>query len=209
MSFTDRHFLMDRREDVLNADHLWNIEAVEVINDLHAGSEKIEKMIYFMKDGSVKILTHQELLIKSSKELMFVQYLLKKKEGVHENWNNMILSTIRRRGNMNYNGEYVPMYLNDRDQEVRMQRNTAIKEVVLGRRQLTLNIDGKDIAYVMVDKQEMQRSSIRNLRMAIYQMDENDPDLKGLKETMSQVLEGKEEDLLKNFLKENMFYERI
>jgi hypothetical protein len=45
--------------------------------------------------------------------------------------------------------------------------------------------------------------------MAIYQMDENDPDLKGLRETMSQVLEGKEEELLKNFLKENMFYERI
>jgi hypothetical protein len=53
---------------------------------------------------------------------------------------------------MNYNEEYVPMYLNDRDQEVRMQRNTAIKEVVLGRRQLTLNPDGKDITYVMVDK---------------------------------------------------------
>ena len=96
---------------------------------------------------------------------------------------------------MNYNGEFVPMYLNVRDQEVRMQRNTAIKEVVLGRRQLTLNKDGKDIAYVMVDKQEMQRSSIQNLRMAIYQMDENDPDLKGLKETMTQVLEDKEEDL--------------
>jgi hypothetical protein len=110
---------------------------------------------------------------------------------------------------MNYNGEYVPMYLNFRDQEVEMQRGTAIKEVVLGRRQLTLNLDGKDIAYVVVDGQEMQRSSIQNLRAAIYQMDENDPDLKGLKEILTQTLEDKEEELLKNFLRENVFYQRI
>ena len=43
------------------------------------------------------------------------------------------------------------MYLNFRNQEVEMQRGTAIKEVILGRRQLNLNLDGKEIAYVVVD----------------------------------------------------------
>ncbi|KAK1387712.1 hypothetical protein POM88_015890 [Heracleum sosnowskyi] len=164
-----------------------------------------------MEDGSVKILSIQDLLIKTTKELKYVHYLLKWKNEVCKVWSDMILSTIRRRflEGKNYTGDYTPMYLNLRDQDVEMQRDTAIKETTFGITQLTLNPDGKEIAYLLLEEHSLQRNSIQNLRAAIYQINEEDEDLRNLKKRLIQILEEKEENLLSNFLKMNMFYQRI
>ncbi|KAK1396951.1 hypothetical protein POM88_006814 [Heracleum sosnowskyi] len=196
---------------ILTSENLNNLLSVDIVIDCHDGSEKKEKLLYFMKDGSVKILSIQDLLVKTTKELKYVHYLVKWKNEVCKVWSDMILATIRRRldGNRNFNGNYTPMYLNQRGQDVEMQRGTAIKEMSFGMKQLTLNPDGKEIAYLLIEDHSLQRSSIQNLRAAIYQINEEDEELKELKERLIQILEDKEENLLSGFLKMNLFYQKI
>ncbi|KAK1379283.1 hypothetical protein POM88_026027 [Heracleum sosnowskyi] len=210
MPYVDPHALTDIGGN-LTSEHLNNLLSVDIVLDCHDGVEKKEKLLYFMKDGSMKVISIQELLLKSTKELKYVHYLLKWKNRICKEWSNMILSTIRRRFDegRNYNGDYTPMYLNLRDQDVEMQRGTVVKEMSFGMRQLTLNPDGKEIAYLLVEDHSLQRSSIQNLRAAIYQINEEDEELKNLKDRLIQILEEKEEKLLSDFLKMNLFFQRI
>ncbi|KAK1379655.1 hypothetical protein POM88_026399 [Heracleum sosnowskyi] len=210
MSYVDPYSLTEIG-GTLTSENLNNLLAVDIVIDCHDGIEKKEKLLYFMKDGSVKILSIQDLLMKTTQELKYVHYLLRWKNEVCKVWSDMILSTIRRRldGNRNFNGDYTPMYLNQRGQDVEIQRGTAVKEVTFGMTQLTLNPDGKEIAYLLLEEHGLQRSSIQNLRAAIYQINEEDEELRNLKERLIQILEEKEENLLSNFLKMNMFYQRI
>ncbi|KAK1365979.1 hypothetical protein POM88_041540 [Heracleum sosnowskyi] len=169
---------------ILTSEHLNNLLDVDIVIDCHDGTEKKEKLLYFMKDGSVKILSIQDLLVKTTKELKYVHYLLKWKNKVCKEWSDMILSTIRRRfqEGKNFNGNYTPMYLNLRGQDVEMQRGTAVKEMSFGMKQLTLNSDGKEIDYLLIEDHSLPRSSIQNLRAAIYQINEEDEELRNLKE---------------------------
>ncbi|KAK1368062.1 hypothetical protein POM88_034154 [Heracleum sosnowskyi] len=189
----------------LTSENLNNLLSVDIEIDCHDSSEKKEKLFYYMKDGSVKILSIQDLLVKTTKELKYVHYLLRWKNEVCTVWSDMIFATIRRRldGNRNFNGNYTPMYLNQRGQDVEMQRGTAVKEMSFGIKQLTLNPDAKEIAYLLIEDHILQRNSIQNLRAAIYQINEEDEELKELKERLIQILEDKEENLLSSFLKMN------
>ncbi|KAK1392039.1 hypothetical protein POM88_011095 [Heracleum sosnowskyi] len=210
MSYVDPYSLTEIG-GTLTSENLNNLLAVDIVIDCHDGIEKKEKLLYFMKDGSVKILSIQDLLMKTTQELKYVHYLLRWKNKVCKEWSDMILSTIRRRldGNRNFYGNYTPMYLNQRGQDVEMQRGSAVKEVTFGMTQLTLNPDRKEIAYLLLEEHSLQRSSIQNLRAAIYQINEEDEELRNLKERLIQILEEKEENLLSNFLKMNMFYQII
>ncbi|KAK1368608.1 hypothetical protein POM88_034700 [Heracleum sosnowskyi] len=209
MSYVDPYSLTEIG-GTLTSENLNNLLAVDIVIDCHDGFEKKEKLLYFMKDGSVKILSIQDLLMKTTQELKYVHYLLRWKNQVYKEWSDMILSTIRRRldGNSNFNGNYTPMYLNQRGQDVEMQRGTAVKEVNFGMTHLSLNPDGKEIAYLLLEEHSLQRNSIQNLRAAIYQINEEDEELRNLKERLIQILEEKEESLLSNFLKMNLFYHK-
>ncbi|KAK1380858.1 hypothetical protein POM88_027602 [Heracleum sosnowskyi] len=210
MSYVDPYSLTEIG-GTLTSENLNNLIAVDIVIDCHDGFDKKEKLLYFMKDGSVKILSIQDLLMKTTQELKYVHYLLRSKNQICKEWSDMILSTIRRRldGNNNFNGNYIPMYLNQRGQDVEMKRGTAVKEVNFGMTHLSLNPDGKEIAYLMLEEHSLQRNSILNLRAAIYQINEEDEELRNLKERLIQILEEKEENLLSNFLKMNLFYQRV
>ncbi|KAK1373222.1 hypothetical protein POM88_029415 [Heracleum sosnowskyi] len=209
MSYVDPYSLTEIG-GTLTSENLNNLLAVDIVIDCHDGFEKKEKLLYFMKDGSVKILSIQDLLMKTTQELKYVHYLLRWKNQVYKEWSDMILSNIRRRldGNSNFNGNYTPMYLNQRGQDVEMQRGTAVKEVNFGMTHLSLNPDGKEITYLLLEEHSLQRNSIQNLRAAIYQINEEDEELRNLKERLIQILEEKEESLLSNFLKMNLFYHK-
>ncbi|KAK1380079.1 hypothetical protein POM88_026823 [Heracleum sosnowskyi] len=209
MSYVDPYSLTEIG-GTLTSENLNNLLAVDLVIDCHDGFEKKEKLLYFMKDGSVKILSIQDLLMKTTQELKYVHYLLRWKNQVYKEWSDIILSTIRRRldGNSNFDGNYTPMYLNQRGQDVEMQRGTAVKEVNFGMTHLSLNPDGKEIAYLLLEEHSLQRNSIQNLRAAIYQINEEDEELRNLKERLIQILEEKEESLLSNFLKMNLFYHK-
>ncbi|KAK1380754.1 hypothetical protein POM88_027498 [Heracleum sosnowskyi] len=210
MSYVDPYSLTEIG-GTLTSENLNKLLDVDIVIDCHDGFDKKEKLMYFMKDGSVKILFIQDLLMKTTQELKYVHYLSRLKNQMCKVWSDMVLSTIRRRldGNSNFNDNYTPMYLNQRCQDVEMQRGTAVKEVTFGMTQLTLNPDGNEIAYLLLEEHSLQRSSIQNLRATIYQINEEDEELRNLKERLIQILEKKEENLLSNFLKMNMFYQRI
>ncbi|KAK1379789.1 hypothetical protein POM88_026533 [Heracleum sosnowskyi] len=199
LPYVDPHSLTDIGGN-LTSEHLNNLQVVDLVLDCHDGAEKKEKLLYFMKDGSVKKISIQELLVKSTKELKYVHYLLRCKNKVCKEWSDMILSTIRRRFDegKNFNGE-----------DVEMQRGTFVKEMSFGMKQLTLNLDGKEIDYLLVEDDSLSRGSIQNLRAAIYQIKEEDEELKNLKERLIQILEDKEENLLSSFLRMNLFYHKI
>ena len=76
-------------------------------------------------------------------------------------------------------------------------------------RQLTLNEDGEESAYIILDDLHIERSPIQNLRAAIYMIDEEDEELKDLKVKLVQTLKRKEEWKLLDFLSKNQFYQRI
>ncbi|KAK1387431.1 hypothetical protein POM88_015609 [Heracleum sosnowskyi] len=176
MSYVDPYSLTEIG-GTLTSENLNNLLAVDIVIDCHDGFEKKEKLLYFMKDGSVKILSIQDLLMKTTQELKYVHYLLR--------WKNQVYK------------------------DVEMKRGTAVKEVTLGMTQLTLNPDGKEITYLLLEEHSLPRSSIQNLRAAIYQINEEDEELGNLKERLIQILEEKEENLLSNFLKMNLFYQRV
>ncbi|KAK1387259.1 hypothetical protein POM88_015437 [Heracleum sosnowskyi] len=132
MSYIDPRALVDEIGERLTAEHLNKLQAVEIVLDCHDGAKEKEKLLYFMKDGCVKKMSIQELLIKSTKELKYVHYFLKKKNKVCKEWSGIILATIRQRfqdGGKKYDGKYTPVYLNLRDQEVEMQRGGIVKEI--------------------------------------------------------------------------------
>lgn len=54
-------------------------------------------MIYFMVDGTIKVLSNEDLLIKPIKKLKYIHYLQRVTNKVTTEWSRMILSTIRRR----------------------------------------------------------------------------------------------------------------
>ncbi|KAK1360127.1 hypothetical protein POM88_044601 [Heracleum sosnowskyi] len=186
MSYVDPYSLTEIG-GTLTSKNLNNLLAIDIVIDCHDGFDKKENLLYFMKDGSVKILSIQYLLMKTTQELKYVHYLLRSKNQMCKEWSDMILSTIRRR----------------------LDENSNFNEVTFGMTQLTLNPDGKEIAYLLLEDHSLQKSSILNLRAAIYQINEKDEELRNLKERLIQILEEKEENLLSNFLKMNLFYQRI
>lgn len=138
--------------------------------------------------------------------------MLKVKNKVTKEWSKMIMATIRKRildgGNI-YDGNYKPLYINYKGEKVEMQKNNAFIEVFMHIRQLTLNPEGKESAFIILDDSHIQRSSIQTLRTTIYLINEEDEELKNMKEKLVQILEGKEEEKLLDFLQMNQFYQRI
>lgn len=80
--YADPHALTDRIGEKLTSSHLDKLEVVEIVHDHFDTADGKDKKIYFMADGSVKKLSIEELLVKSSKELKYVHYLLRVKNQV-------------------------------------------------------------------------------------------------------------------------------
>ncbi|KAK1358971.1 hypothetical protein POM88_043445 [Heracleum sosnowskyi] len=90
MSYVDPYSLTEIG-GTLTSENLNNLLAVDIVIDCHDGFDKKEKLLYFMKDGSVKILSIQDLLMKTTHELKYVHYLLRSKNQICKEWSDMIL----------------------------------------------------------------------------------------------------------------------
>lgn len=85
-------------------------------------------------------------LMKSSKELKYVHYLLRVEHEASKRLSTNILETIRRKvltNKVKYNGIYVPLYITYSGEEAEMPRNTAFFEIILNTRQLTIIPDSQ------------------------------------------------------------------
>ena len=123
ISYTNPHALVNKVGEELTSIHLNRPEAVEIVHDSFDNASGKNKMIYLMEDRSSKKLSIEELLIKSTKELKYVHYLLRLKNQVTKELSEIILATIRRRildGVIRYDGNYKPLYINFKGDEVKM-----------------------------------------------------------------------------------------
>lgn len=102
----DSHLLTDKVGETVTAKHLEKLEVVKIIYDNFDGAVAKKKMIYIMKDGEVKILTLQQLLLKSVAEFKYVYYLLRIETQATRSWSSMILKKTSK-----YDGNYTPVYL--------------------------------------------------------------------------------------------------
>ena len=81
----------------MTSDHLTRVEFVEIVHDTHDGVEKKEKMIYFLDDGTTRVLSMEDLMIKTTKELKYIHYHLIVTNKVTEIWSSIILSNMKKR----------------------------------------------------------------------------------------------------------------
>ena len=89
-----------------------------------------------------------------------------------------------------------------------MKKDSARLVTIAGEKVLEFNVES-DKAFIIRLGNEMKRNSISDLRAAIYQTGENDPELKKIKEQMIAELENAEEKLLNDYLKTTFEFQKI
>ena len=89
-----------------------------------------------------------------------------------------------------------------------MKRNTAELETLAGFRVLTFNPESSRGCVIQIGPGK-ERSSISDLRAAIYQIGDTTEEQRRVKEQMIQTLEKKEEQLVTNFLNSELMYMKI
>ena len=87
--------LTEKLSDKISQKHLDELISVQLIVDMHDGTEPKVKMLYFLKNGKVLMLTEHELLLKNWRELEHVLYLLKLKDEECKRWAKRMKMIIR------------------------------------------------------------------------------------------------------------------
>ena len=105
-------------------------------------------------------------------------------------------------------GEYKPRYISCYGKEVEMEKNSAVMETLIGQRVLTYNPESAK-GCVIAAGPGMKRSSIPELRAAIYQVGDSTEEQRKIKEEIIQTLEEKEEKLVNDFLNWEPLFQRI
>lgn len=105
-------------------------------------------------------------------------------------------------------GPYRPKYLNDEGKEVEMVRNSAKFETFAGIRVLTFNEESTKANCIKLGDQ-MHRNNIRDLRAAIYQTGDDEPEYRLVKKQMVYALVEAEQKLLKDYLSKQWHLEEI
>ena len=168
--FTNPCPLTATPDEVLTLDHLTRIEFVEIVHDKQDGIGKKEKMIYFLDNGTTRVLSVENLLIKTIKELKYVHYLLKVTDKVTEIWSIIILSNIKKRimdGDDSYTRECIPAYTDLFGIEIPMS--------LLRSRNHTAGDNPIDsmYGYISLREDRMHMNNVRNIRATLYQIDDD------------------------------------
>ena len=95
---------------------------------------------------------------------------------------------------------YIPKYIAQGGKITKMKKNSARFVIVAGITVLEFNAESEK-AFMIRLGNDMRRNNIYDLRAAIYQTGEYDPELKRVKEQMIAELENAEKKLLKDYLK--------
>lgn len=166
------------------------------------GEEKYE-LLYFLTDGKVHRVKEQNLYLKLDEELEYVLYIFRIRNQATFRYTNLIRDILDNRklvvGRKSV-GPYVPRYLNHEGKEIEMKKNSSRFQTIAGIRVLTFNEDSPR-GYMIRLGNEMRNNSIYNLRAAIYQTGNNDPELSMVKNQMVEALIEAEQRLLRGYLR--------
>ena len=178
------------------------LDQLESVQMVYSALLKNCVLLYFMKDGRVYKIREEDVALKIWEELEYVLYLLKIKNQYTFDVARVIRSTMLKQKAMAENkstASYVPKYRAHDGRLVEMKRNSARLVTTDGIKVLEFNAES-DKAFIIRLGNEMKRNSISDLRAAIYQTRESDPELKKIKEQMIAELEYAEEKLLNDYL---------
>ena len=150
--------------------------------------------------------------MKTTKELKYVHYILKVKDKTTEIWSNIILSKIRKRimdGSSSYDGKYIPTNIEWSNNEVKMKEKSAVITEFQGVRLIKLNPRGAQLVYIGLGEDWVHLSTVRNIRAALFQLNDDVEEQKLLTEQLVKLLEEKRNENLSKFLSESQYLEAV
>ncbi|KAK1394458.1 hypothetical protein POM88_013514 [Heracleum sosnowskyi] len=171
------------------------LESVQMI--FHKGIKK-EFLLYFMADGRVYRFGEFDIQLKLWEELEYVLYLLEVKNRSTYDAARVLKERMMKSKVLSGAGvssAYIPKYRDAHGKLVEMKRNSARFRTTLNKKVLEFNLESDKPFYIRLGN-EMNKNSIYSLRAAIYQIGEDEPEMKELKKIMIAELERAEKKLL-------------
>ena len=182
----------------MTQEQLDQLESVQMVYSVFL---KKSVLLYFMKDGRVYRVKEEDIALKVWEELEYVLSLLKiKNKFTFDAANYIRIDMLKKKAFNKSKDPYVPKYRAHDGKMVEMKKDSARLVTIAGEKVLEFNVES-DKGFIIRLGNEMKRNSISDLRAAIYQTGEDDPELKKIKEQMIAELEKAEEKLLEDYLK--------
>ncbi|KAK1354735.1 hypothetical protein POM88_047991 [Heracleum sosnowskyi] len=181
-------------------ENLDKLESVQMI--YHRGLKK-EFLLYFMADGRVYRIGEDDIRLKLWEELEYVLYLLKIK---NRNTHNaaLVLKDRMMKSKVLFGGSvssaYIPKYRDAHGKLVEMKKNSARFRTALDKKVLEFNLESDKAFYIRLGN-EMNKNSIYSLRASIYQIGEDESELKELKKDMIAELDRAERKLMSDYIR--------
>ncbi|KAL6500615.1 hypothetical protein OROHE_025412 [Orobanche hederae] len=180
------------------------LDTLESVQLVYHKILKKDVLLYFMTDGRVYKVTEDDVKLKTWEELEHVLYLFKVKNqrtyDAAEELKKLVLKS-KKLLKVKTIYPYVPKYINHEGKVVEMKWNsTKLTEGLLGEKFLEFNSDADKVGYIKLGA-NMKRNKINDLRAAIYQTGEFDPELMQIRKEMIAELEAAERQLLKDYLR--------
>ncbi|KAK1384011.1 hypothetical protein POM88_021746 [Heracleum sosnowskyi] len=176
------------------------LESVQMI--FHKGIKK-EFLLYFMADGRVYRFGEFDIQLKLWEELEYVLYLLEVKNRSTYDAARVLKERMMKSKVLSGAGvssAYIPKYRDAHGKLVEMKRNSARFRTALNKKVLEFNLESDKPFYIRLGN-EMNKNSIYSLRAAIYQIGEDEPEMKELKKIMIAELNRAEKKLLLDYIR--------
>jgi hypothetical protein len=180
-----------------------NLDKLESVQLIHQRSLKKDFLLYFMSDGTVFKVGEYDVDLKLWEELEYVLYLFKVKNQRTQQVANVLRNKMLKAKALSgtrFTSSYVPKYRDYHGDVVEMKKNGARLKTDLGITVLEFNPESEKAQFIRLDN-DMRKNKIYSLRSAIYQTDEDDPELKGIRKIMQIELENAERRLLIDYLR--------
>ena len=170
---------------------------------MHDGTTPKVKMLYFLRNGKVFMLSKQELALKQWKELEHVLYMLNPKDEECKRWAKSIKRNIHEKKKVLglRNERFSPKYINYSGKETEMKKDDAILQTMLGVTSLMFNSESNKGACILLGER-MKVSKIEDLRAAIYQTSESEGELRKIHNNLIQLLMVAEQKMMDELLVE-------
>ncbi|KAK1397218.1 hypothetical protein POM88_007081 [Heracleum sosnowskyi] len=176
------------------------LESVQMI--FHKGIKK-EFLLYFMADGRVYRVGEFDIQLKLWEELEYVLYLFEVKNRSTYDAARVLKERMMKSKVLSGAGvssAYIPKYRDAHGKLVEMKRNSARFRTALNKKVLEFNLESDKPFYIRLGN-EMDKNSIYSLRAAIYQIGEDEPEMKELKKIMIAELNRAEKKLLSDYIR--------
>ena len=193
--------LTDKLSEEVSKKHLDELISVQLVVDMDDGTTPKVKMLYFLRNGRVFILSEQELALKHWKELEHVLYLLNLKDRECKRWAESKKRNIQKKNKVLglRNERFSPKYINYSGKKTEMKKDGTILQTMLGITSLMFNSESDKGGCILLGER-MKVNKIEDQRASIYQTSESEGELRKIHNNLFQLLMAAEEKLMDELL---------